>query len=490
MMLQQPRSRRGSEASRRTTMSRMSIKSKRKHSPWPPIYNLVPEIVDRICAQAEWPFDIAALCLCCKGFYFRGRPFLYRSIVLSHTNPSVTRNMLRAIEADATMQSFVQRIIVDDEVTPFFAPVVPQRQRVKTGSAGALPHLPVPSDSLSEFAVHIARVLASLKNVTTVYLRFAHPSLLYSNVGIAEQGVLAKLRRSVTNSSTVPYTSLIPQPPHLAWFVLCRLPQLQYLSSSLLSRSAPLRGSSAGLKHLRTLHLGGGALQDEQGPAVWNGALRAIPALQTLILTNISIGIDTLLAGCQFAKLIDLELYKVRADERPGTLSTFIEQHAITLEVLALCVAGTYQFPDHADFPRLHTLRVDNVARLHCFECIYARESALHGGCKGAVRACARFATFVARHQKISDIAISGLIDYDAVRTIVYACNYRVMRRLLIGDLIGEVVAVRVLGVPSSERRRRVEWWVFNELLFKDLELERPAYRPAVFSQGKIHKRH
>jgi len=86
---------------------------------------------------------------------------------------------------------------------------------------------------------------------------------------------------------------------------------------------------------------------------------------------------------------------------------------------------------------------------------------------------------------------MSGVLDYDAVRTIYFACAKRKMRRLMVGDSVAEAVSTFVPPeTPPYDVRRRVEWWVFYELMFKGLELEKPAYRPSLFSTGKIHKRH
>lgn len=465
-----------------------------------PFYKLAPELVDEIIERVEWPHGTSAVARTCRRLYLRAMPVLYRSIIISHNSPQATCAMLACLERLPAISTFVRTIIFDEATSAFYTPAVtvsplksliPHRLR-RQGSyelRRRMPMFPAPSKPLDEMVWHVARVLPTLRNVRHVFLRAVHPCVLAPCL-VTYETARSKLRRGVPPCMTgrvVPYTAFHLQPPHLTWHTLARLP-VQRLSSLLLSKSAPHRGSML-LQRLRILHLSGACFSDALATLAWNDALRSMTTLHTLALTNIPQGVEDLLAGCYFAGLADLELYKVRADDE-NVLRTFIKVHSESLEVLALCVGGL-TFPDNAEFPRLHTLRIDNVSNIKCFTCVYTPGGPAHGECKSLPHSCGRVATFVARHPTISDLALSGFPDELAIHTIQMVCVARKMRRMLIGE---DVFDEMFLSVPftkaTSDWRRKAERWIYYDFLFKDLELQRPEYRPQIFSQGKMQKRH
>lgn len=461
-----------------------------------PIYSLIPEIVDDIVELVEWPHDTAALAATCRAFYIRTMPALYRSIIISHRSPRATCAMLSCIERSPAIAAMVRTVIFDEAPSAFYTPLAPPPSALAALTRKRPPSshnamFPAPRKALDDMAWHVAGVLPLLRGVRHVFLRAVHPCVLAPCV-VTYEAPRSKLARGLPPCMTgrvVPYHAFHLCPPHLTWHTLARLP-VERLSALLLSKSAPHRGSLLLQRGLHTLHLSGACFADPYAPAAWNDALRCMQALHTLVITNLSQGVDVLLDGCYFDGLSDLELYKVRADE-DGFLRSFIRRHASSLQVIALCLAGS-AFPDSAEFPALHTLRVDNVADLKCFACVYAPRAAVHGGCKGATpRICGRMSTFVARHAGLRDLALSGMPDDDAVDQIVAICRNRYMRRVLLGDAVAETMARAVPAKPgTSAWRRRAERWVYFDFLFEDLELRKPEYRSQIFSQGKMYKRH
>ncbi|KZV82246.1 hypothetical protein EXIGLDRAFT_350919 [Exidia glandulosa HHB12029] len=469
----------------------------------PPIYRLAPELIDDIFERVEWPYDTSAVARTCRRFYLRAMPILYRSIIISHKSPRATCAMLSCLERIPAVSAMVHSVVFDEATSAFYTPAAPlsaikklDTPRLRRQGSYELrrrvPMFPPPSKALDEMVWLVARVLPTLKNVRDVFLRAVHPCVL-SPCLITYESAKSKLKRGLPPCMTgrvVPYHAFHLQPPHLTWHTLARLP-VRRLSSLLLSKSAPHRGSLL-LQRLHTLHLSGACFADRMAPLAWNDALRCMRTLHTLAITNVHQGIEDLLAGCYFAGLADLELYKVRADDE-NVLRTFIKVHAESLEVVSLCIAG-HAFPDNAEFPRLRTLRVDNVAGIQCFACVYLPGDPAHGECKGIPRSCGKMATFVARHPTITDLALSGIPDTMAVHTIEVACVGRrhKMTRMLVGDdVLDEMrLAIPISGKATSEWRRKAERWIYYDFLFKGLELERAEYRPQVYSLAKMHKRH
>lgn len=406
-----------------------------------------------------------------------------------------------------------------------------------------MPRFPVPPKELRIAMILLRQIIPALPNLQEICLRSVHPYLIaecdWSTYPRRRERWMHKVKTSLRLNSqplheTGPRHYYSFHTPHRRtpdwdfWQAVTQHPQrdsLRRLSVVLLDKSC--LATSRPFSSLHVLHL---AVKSSAGYVSdsWVAFLGELKRIHTLCITGYGFGrrldwahgsLERILQCFDFAGLRTLQICKVTLSGLDYlALQSFIASQADTLEVLALCFltsrtahAGIPIIPlpiltaspdtgAELSFAQLHTLRLSGVEQVDCFGCMFRAVGAPHQHphqhrivlSDAAERAHAELTRFVVRHPGITDLALCGLHDASALAAIERACAARPMRRMLVGAAFDAEMQRHCERERGTAWRVAVERWMHYDVMFKDLELERPEYGSTLagLPRSRLAQRH
>ncbi|KZV99245.1 hypothetical protein EXIGLDRAFT_725873 [Exidia glandulosa HHB12029] len=516
-----------------------------------PIYDMPLSVVDDILAHVAWPFDVRALTLVSKAFNRCATPVLYSTIVVTHDCPAATLEMLEMLICRPDVAAMVRALVLDQTVSELYSSGANQSAlaaalvRLRSGRLSAsdavrysprMPSFTVPPKALRTVARLLCQVVPTLPNLQEISLRAVHPSLItechWSTYLTRKDRWMHKVKKtlrlttqSLHDSGTRPYWSFYTtnqtSPDWNFWQAVTQHPKrnnLRRLSVVLLDKSS--LHTSRPFSSLHVLHIAvntcTGYISDS-----WDLFLGELKRVDTLCITGYygrnrgrwSSGCFVRLLRCfDMTGLRELQICMfVLSSHEMQALQRFVAMHAETLQVLALMVlplrwSGSDDIAPlpflnfHPDtgakltYSRLHTLRLAAVEQVRCFGCMFRAVGEPYAHARPSASellAHLELTRFINGNPGIVDLALACLHDGPTLCAIQKACTERPMRRMLVGAAFDAELR-RCVGEKRRDWRSAVEHWMYYEVMFRGLELERPEYGStlAASPHSRLAQRH